>query len=190
MITYLLFFALFSVSAASLIIILAEFENDEVRLPWALRIWAVICLALFVRLGVFAGPPWNKMAIGFAAYWAVVYPLICIPNEFWRNLVHKLDRFWNAAEYARIEHEQAERREIYRRQEAIRQQEELERRKTDRELRALVRWRLEAEQKRIEDLRLKKEAEEKAIAEQKERDRRAAIIQDLRNSDEDEFPEF
>jgi signal transduction histidine kinase len=147
-----------------------------------------------VKIGFVAGSPWNITAASFAIFWSVIYPLLCVPDGFWENLTDKLDRFWNAAEYARIEREEAqlnaEREARLREQNTIKQQEAFEKRAADRKREAEDAERWDADRKRREAVRLKREAYEKSLAEEKERKRKAAVIHDLKSDDHDGIPDF
>lgn len=193
MAAYLMLLALVAGGGFVLFVIYSVFDDGRPRL-WALRVWSAVCLILLVKIGFVAGSPWNITAASFAAFWAVVYPLLCVPDEFWESLTDKLDHFWNSAEYARIEREKAQLNAEWearqRKQDAIRQQETFEKRIADRKREADDAKRREIARKQREAIRLKNEADKKALAEKIEHDRKAAIIQDLKSDDNSGIPEF
>ena len=193
MAAYLMLLALVAGGGFVLFVIYSVFDDDRPRL-WALRVWSAACLILLVKIGFVAGSPWNITAASFAIFWAVVYPLLCVPDGFWERLTDKLDRFWNSAEYARIEREEAqinaEREALQREQKSLRQKEAFEKRLADRKREAEEAKRWEAERECREAMRLKREAYEKSLAEEKERKRKAAVIHDLKSADHDGIPDF
>lgn len=176
-----------------IIFLLTDDESPVVRL-WLLRVFSAVFLGALLKIALFAGYPWDIPVIFFVAWCAIVYPLLCIPKDFWEALPDKLDRLWNSAEYARMEREEAqlrtEREAHHREQKAIRQQEVFDRRTADRKREAEEAKQWQVEKERRKAIRLKNETAKNALAEKKERERKADIIRDLKKGKDDGIPDF